>query len=93
MYWGVLLLLFRPDVGVLHYQFIEELAQEFDVIWLITGSGGIGFYTKTLPIHTFMKTFGELQVGAGAALSMMMFLMLVVFALIYFKLYKRDEHI
>jgi ABC-type sugar transport system permease subunit len=40
-----------------------------------------------------MKTFGELQVGAGAALSMMMFLMLVVFALIYFKLYKRDEHI
>ena len=66
---------------------------KFDVIWLITGSGGIGFYTKTLPIHTFMKTFGELQVGASAALSMMMFLMLVVFALIYFKLYKRDEHI
>ena len=24
--------LFRPDVGVLHYQFIEELAQEFNVI-------------------------------------------------------------
>jgi len=66
---------------------------KFDVIWLVTGSGGIGFYTKTLPIHTYMKTFGELQVGAGAALSMMMFLMLVVFALIYFKLYKRDEHI
>ena len=66
---------------------------KFDVIWLVTGSGGIGFYTKTLPIHTYMKTFGELQVGAGAALSMMMFLMLVVFASIYFKLYKRDEHI
>ena len=66
---------------------------KFDVIWLVTGAGGIGCYTKTLPIHTYMKTFGELQVGAGAALSMMMFLMLVVFALIYFKLYKRDEHI
>jgi multiple sugar transport system permease protein len=66
---------------------------KFDVIWLITGNGGIGFYTKTLPIHTYTKTFLELQVGAGAALSMMMFLMLVVITLIYFKVYKRDEHI
>lgn len=64
---------------------------KFDIIWLLTGGGGIGYFIRTLPVYTFMKTFNELQVGAGAALSVFMFLILVGFALAYFRLFKRDE--
>jgi ABC-type sugar transport system permease subunit len=35
-----------------------------------------------------MKTFQELQVGAGACLSVIMFLILTGFAVVYFKLFK-----
>ena len=64
---------------------------KFDVIWLLNGSSGVGYYTRTLPIYTYIKTFGQLQVGAGAAMSMFMFLMLVCFAMIYFRVFRRDE--
>ena len=64
---------------------------KFDIIWLFAGGGGVGYFTRTLPVYTFMKTFNELQVGAGAALSVIMFLILVAFALVYFRLFRRDE--
>ena len=53
---------------------------KFDLVWLLVGAGGIGYYVRTLPIYTFVTSFGELQVGAGAALSVMMFISLLVFA-------------
>jgi multiple sugar transport system permease protein len=64
---------------------------KFDVIWLLTGASGLGYFVRTLPIYTFVVTFNQLQVGAGAALSVIMFLILAAFALLYFKLFKRDD--
>jgi multiple sugar transport system permease protein len=64
---------------------------KFDIIWLLAGGSGLGFYVRTLPIFTYMKAFGELQVGAGATVSVIMFLMLVVFAVVYFKVFTREE--
>lgn len=64
---------------------------KFDIVWLLTGGSGLGYYVRTLPIFTYMKAFGELQVGAGAALSVIMFLILLAFALIYFKVFRREE--
>jgi multiple sugar transport system permease protein len=61
---------------------------KFDIIWLLTGGGGVGWFVRTLPVYTFMKTFQELQVGAGACLSVIMFLILTGFAVVYFKLFK-----
>ena len=66
---------------------------KFDIIWLFAGAGGLGYFVRTLPIYTFVKTFGELQVGAGAALSVIMFMMLATFAAIYFRAFRRDEHL
>ncbi len=65
---------------------------KFDVIWLLTGASGLGYFVRTLPIYTFTVTFNQLQVGAGAALSVIMFLILAGFAFVYFKLFKRDEY-
>jgi multiple sugar transport system permease protein len=64
---------------------------KFDIIWLLSGGGGIGYFIRTLPVYTFITTFQQLQVGAGATLSVIMFLILVGFALIYFRLFRREE--
>lgn len=64
---------------------------KFDIIWLFAGAGGLGYYVRTLPIYTFVKTFGEMQVGMGAALSVILFLLLAAFAALYFHLLKRHQ--
>lgn len=61
---------------------------KFDIVWLLTGGGGVGWFVRTLPVYTFMKTFQELQVGAGACLSVIMFLILTGFAILYFRVFK-----
>lgn len=66
---------------------------KFDVIWLFAGAGGLGSYVRTLPIYTFVKSFGELQVGMGAALAVIMFVMMAAFVAVYFRLFARDEQI
>ena len=65
---------------------------KFDLIYLFAGSGGLGSFVRTLPIYTFTKSFGELQVGMGAALSTIMFIMLAIFAIFYFKAFRKDEN-
>ncbi|MCG8694744.1 MAG: sugar ABC transporter permease [Minwuiales bacterium] len=66
---------------------------KFDVIWLLTGASGLGYFVRTLPIYTFVVTFNQLQVGAGAALSVIMFMLLAGFAYVYFKLFRREENL
>lgn len=64
---------------------------KFDMIWLFAGAGGLGYYVRTLPIYTFIKTFGEMQVGMGAALSVILFTLLAAFAALYFHFLKRHQ--
>lgn len=64
---------------------------KFDTIWLFAGAGGLGSYVRTLPIYTFIKSFGELQVGMGAALAVIMFVMIAAFVMVYFRLFTRSE--
>ena len=63
---------------------------KFDIVWLLGGGGGgAGKFIRTLPVYTYMKTFNFLQVGAGAALAVIMFLILVSIAVPYFKFFRR----
>jgi multiple sugar transport system permease protein len=66
---------------------------KFDLVWLFAGAGGMGYFVRTLPVYTYLKTFGEMQVGAGAALSTIMFMMLAVFVFAYFAFFRREEHL
>jgi ABC-type sugar transport system permease subunit len=52
---------------------------------------GRGAEIRTLPIYTFMRTFTYYQAGFGAALSVIMFLMLMAATAVYFRLFWRDE--
>lgn len=64
---------------------------KFDTVWLWGEGAGAGREIKTLPIYAFMRTFTYYQAGFGAALAVIMFLMLMVATLIYFRLFWREE--
>ena len=62
---------------------------KFDIVWLLGGgTGGTGRFIRTLPVYTYIKTFGQLQVGAGAAMAVIMVLILVGVAVPYFKFFR-----
>ena len=59
----------------------------FDLIWLLTAGGPIN-RTKSLPVLIYEFAFGRQDLGAAAAASVLMFLMLLIFTLLYFQ--RRD---
>jgi len=65
---------------------------KFDLIWLLT-SGGPAGKTTTLPILAYFVTFRQSNYGQGAALSVVMFLILIIFAFVYFRYFKPEKEI
>jgi multiple sugar transport system permease protein len=90
-FWHVTLPQIRAVLFVVVLLRFMFMFTKFDIIWLFAGAGGLGYFVRTLPIYTFVKSFGELQVGFGSALSVIMFLMLSAFAAAYFRLFRREE--
>ena len=64
---------------------------KFDTVWLWGEGAGAGAEIRTLPIYAYMRTFTYYQAGFGAALSVIMFLMLMVATGLYFRLFWREE--
>jgi multiple sugar transport system permease protein len=65
---------------------------KFEVPYLLT-KGGPGSQTTNLPIYAYKVTFLENQQGMGAALCVVMFAMLFVFASIYTSIVKPEKEI
>jgi multiple sugar transport system permease protein len=66
---------------------------KFDPPWLVIQGGGAETYIRTLPIYTYLRTFGYYEAGRGSAMAVLMFLMLVAAAALYFRLWRREEHL
>jgi multiple sugar transport system permease protein len=64
---------------------------KFDTVWLITQGGGAEKYIRTLPVYAYLRTFNFYQAGMGAAIATVMFLILVVATLVYFRVWRREE--
>lgn len=64
---------------------------KFDTVWLITQGGGAEKYIRTLPVYAYLRTFNYYQAGMGAAIATVMFLILVVATLVYFRVWRREE--
>src|SRR5262249_19164119 len=64
---------------------------KFDTVWLWGEGAGAGREIRTLPIYTYMRTFTYYQAGYGAALAVLMFLLLMVATAVYFRLFWREE--
>jgi multiple sugar transport system permease protein len=64
---------------------------KFDTVWLWGEGAGAGREIRTLPVYAFMRTFTYYQAGMGAALSVVMFLLLMAATAVYFRLFWREE--
>lgn len=65
---------------------------KFDVPYLMT-KGGPGSQTTNLPIYAYQVTFLQNQQGLGAALAVIMFVVLLAFASIYAAIVKPEKEI
>lgn len=66
---------------------------KFDTPWLMIQGGGAETYIRTLPIYTYQRTFAWYEAGRGSAMAVLMFLMLVAAAALYFHLWRREERL
>src|SRR2546421_7407854 len=66
---------------------------KFDTAWLMIQGGGAETYIRTLPIYTYQRTFAYYEAGRGSAMAVLMFLMLVAAAALYFHLWRREEQL
>jgi multiple sugar transport system permease protein len=64
--------------------------KEFDVIYLMTG-GGPGTATQTLPLLVYSEAFPLLHLGRGAAIAVLMFVFMLGFLFLYFRLSAEEE--
>ena len=65
---------------------------KFDSIWLVTHGGPLKS-TETLPLYAYRLAFEEFDFGLAAAACAMMFVVLLVGALVYFKLFDPTREI
>ena len=64
---------------------------KFDTVWLLAGESGVSRYIRTLPIYAYARTFTYLQAGMGAALAVIMFVMLLAATAVYFRMFRTEE--
>jgi multiple sugar transport system permease protein len=64
---------------------------KFDTVWLMAGDGGVSRYIRTLPVYAYARSFTYLQAGMGAALAVIMFVMLLAATALYFRMFRSDE--
>ena len=64
---------------------------KFDVPWLLGFGGGAGEAIRTLPVFTYQRSFTYYQAGMGAALSNVMFALLLMTVTIYFVAFPPEE--
>jgi len=64
---------------------------KFDTVWLMAGDGGVSRYVRTLPVYAYARSFTYLQAGMGAALAVIMFVMLIVATAAYFRVLRHDD--
>jgi multiple sugar transport system permease protein len=63
---------------------------KFDLPWLMATGGGLQELVQNLPVLAFRKTFRFFQAGEGAAISVSLFLLLILLTVVYFRAYRAE---
>lgn len=66
---------------------------KFDTVWLMGEGAGAGRFIRTLPVYAYMRTLTYYQAGLGAALAVVMFGILMVSTVVYFRLFRGEVDI
>jgi multiple sugar transport system permease protein len=64
----------------------------FGVIWPMTGGGPVNS-TTTLIVDGYKKSFGAFDMGMGSAIAIVIFLTLLIFTVLYYRLLTKEEEL
>lgn len=81
--------LLKPVIFVTALTSIVQTWTKFEMIWVLTG-GGPGYATSTFPTYIYSKSFILYDMGGGSAVSVIAMLFMLVFILVYLKVYKNN---
>ncbi|MDQ0892249.1 multiple sugar transport system permease protein [Paenibacillus sp. V4I9] len=82
--------LLRPTILVLFMLGIIYTFKVFDLVFIMTAGGPVTAST-VLPIYAYQLSFTTFEFSQGAAVSMIMFLMLIVIAIVYLRMSNKEE--
>jgi ABC-type sugar transport system permease subunit len=85
----ILLPLLRPQLAFVVVIALINTVQAFDSFYVLT-RGGPGDATRVLPIEIYLRGFQLLEMGRAAAVSMVMFVLLVVLSLTQLRLFRSE---
>ena len=89
-FWKITLPLLMPVVmvsGILRFIWTFNF---YDLPWVMTG-GGPGEATRTTPIYAYVRAFSGYRFGEGSAITILLFIILIFFTLIYFFIRQKQE--
>ena len=81
-FWHVTLPLLGPTIRIAVFLSIIGTIQLFDAVWVLTGGGPV-HASETMAITMYRYGFQSYEVGYASAISIAMFMISLVFALLY----------
>lgn len=80
----------RPVLTIVVLVTVIQTFNNFVYVWLITG-GGPGNYTAVLATELYTAAFFDNELGAGAAIGLLMTVIMAIFAVIYLRVTSTKE--
>lgn len=65
---------------------------KFDIVWIMT-KGGPGAATTTVPVFAYQVAFNQFELGRAAGIAALMFVLLAVWSLLYFRTAKPAKEV
>lgn len=86
----IVLPLLRPQLAFVAVIALINTVQAFDSFYVLT-RGGPADATRVLPIEIYLRGFQQLEMGRAAAVSLVLFAVLVVLSLLQFRVFRVDS--
>ncbi len=83
--------LLRPAVNVVLVLGVVYTLKVLDIMLVVTG-GGPANATETLATQSYALSFQQFDFGRGTAMSNLLIVMSLVFALVYLRAHRRAQH-
>ncbi len=86
----IILPLLRPQLAFVSIIALINAVQAFDSFYVLT-RGGPADATRILPIEIYLRAFQLLEMGRAAAISMVMFVFLMILTLLQLKFFRLED--
>ncbi len=93
IFWSVMLPILRPIVIIVTIQSIIWNFKIFSQIYVMTNGGGIAGQNLVLNVYSYQQAFAASLYGLGAAIGVIMTLMLLAITLVYLRLLRRSGEV